>query len=163
MHVRLRLLTVLALAVLATPVAARQEKIGAFVLTETLDEMTDVLNVMAGAPAEGARDAMLVWRCTGPSLELLLATGEYLGSQSRPVMFRFDAGEPSRPEAWSISTTGRAVFSPRQRVASFTTDALAASRVVIRVSDFRRVDHTYRFDLTGLSEVLDRLPCWPNS
>ena len=137
---------------------------GAFVYRASRDALTDVdQSSIATTETQPTllRTAQLVWRCAGTAeIELAIAAGEFLNSDAPvPVQWRFDRNPPSEQSRWTVSTNGTAAFAPVEDIVAFTTGALPAGEVVVRVTDFRGVGYDLRFSLSGLSRALPRLPC----
>ena len=90
----------LALALALLPLTAYSE----WMYNENIDPMTDedTSNVMI---VDG-RNTMIVVRCSGNDrFSIFAGVGRYLGSDQRPVAYRFDSNEP-QTSRWSLSTDG---------------------------------------------------------
>lgn len=155
---------VAALLLLAATPALAQERLGAFVYRASRDALTDVDQSYIATPELEPtllRTAQLIWRCDGTAkIELAIAADDFLSSDALvAVRWRFDRNPPSEVSPWGASTTGTAAFAPIEDIVAFTTGALPAGEVLVRVTDFRGVGHDLRFSLSGLSRALPRLPC----
>lgn len=159
----MRILTSTILLVLHAAVAHAQAGAGDFHYVQQSDALTDEDRSMVFTTALNAtltREGVLVWRCNGGELELLLNADEYLGDDLRiPVQWRFDDRAPEDRTFWHASTNNRAAFAPDDQIRAFTSAALPSSEVVIRVWGYDEHRYTYRFSLMGLTRSLQRLPC----
>lgn len=153
-----------AFAIFALGQEEKTERIGNFTLVISVDPINDVDKSYIYTPdlsGIDSRRGALVWRCDGQSIEIFMVAGKFLNSRENvPTEWRFDQGTPQGPTKWGISVNGTAVFVPSRLWLLFTDEALLATRLVIRVTDYRGEQAIYIFNLTGLKNALDRLPCY---
>lgn len=161
------LLIAISLVLAGLPRAATaQERIGSFVLVQQRDPVTDRDRTFAYTTDVDAGyfgTATLVWRCNGNELELYVKAAEYLDDDDVMVQWRFDSQPPSSMRLWNPSTSGTGAFAPTEDIELFTTGAIPAREVVVRLWDYRFDEITYRFRLDGLAASLRRLPCVPTT
>lgn len=129
------------------------------------DTFTDAnrsrVQVLADQQSTFGRTNAIVWRCNGDdAYELFVATDEFLTTNGPvPVVVRFDS-EPAASGRWNNSTNGTAAFAPNARErATFTSDAVAASRVAIGLTNYNGVRYEFTYRLTGLADALRGLGC----
>jgi TonB family protein len=100
---------------------------------------------------------MISWMCSQGGVLPGVRLGGTATDGTQRVVWRFDADRPDTVDLEAL-TGSSTWFVPRDRIASFTTRAKTASRLVIRViGGPRAADYTY--DLTGSTVALDRLAC----
>lgn len=154
----------LATLVLTPGVASTQERIKRFVFISQRDEMSDHdTSVLFTKALEVTifTKPQLTWRCNGRKVALSVFADEFLDNESISVQYRFDSDPAARTQRWYPSTDGTAAYAPSGTIPYFTTTAMAASSVLIRVWDYQGTRHDMRFSLMGLTAGLAKLPCAP--
>lgn len=153
-------------AACATPAGAQEDVlIGGFIYRNLVDPMTDADLSFIATPEVLTDEprAALLWGCRVGELSVILSAGEFLALDAARGQFRFDA-MPASPELqWNADTEGRAFFLPQAVIQSFTRTALAASKVLIKIENHRGTPRYFAFELDGLIQALDRLPCRPSA
>jgi hypothetical protein len=141
--------------------AAAQEQFGEFTFIPNKDPMSDAdrSSIMVDG-ADNPRKTGLGWGCKDEGLRVMLLWGRYLmGDDDRiSVEYRF-AAQPVVNDSWNLSTTHRSGFLPKKDTQKFTTQALTAGTVTLRVTDRDGDRMTETFKLDGLAEALRQLPC----
>ena len=144
--------------------AAAQTRIQAFTYTPRKDEITDEdRSTLITSELRGTvmRNAALAWRCDGSSPRVYVLADEFLNATDPvPIRWRFDSDPPSPVMWWTVSTVGTVAFAPDDLVDWFSRRARRASRVIIRVEDYRGVEYTLEFSLAGLTAGLRQLACF---
>jgi hypothetical protein len=161
--VKVRFLSLLlAITVIGGPVAA-QTRVGDFVYVQLTDPMSDrdltYISTRALDP-RSAGEAHLLWRCSGPRLELVLRAPDLAGlSGPVRVRWRFDRGPASDRQTWRSSTMAPVIYAPETVLYPFSTFASDAATVLVRAEDGEGNAHDYLFSVRGLGTGLDRLAC----
>ena len=139
-------------------------RIGAFTLSKQIDPMTDrdesVLLTEALGESQFSWTPSLSWRCDAEDIELIIFAGDFLTSDDPVrVQYRLDERPAEEPSPWSVSTTGQAVFAPASILLELSDGAKDASRLRVRLTDYRGTHHDLEFGLSGLAAGLDSLAC----
>lgn len=119
-----------------------------------IDDSQSVSMMLFPTKSEEARGAYIKIRWVEKKLEVYASCGGYIGSDSPKVTIRWDS-EPAKDEVWSPSATGDAAFA--RYSGEFVQRAMKSAKVVIRIHEFR-APATAIFDLSGLTEELEKLP-----
>jgi hypothetical protein len=140
--------------------ADKQSQIGAFIVIERIDALTDVDTSGMWTPDTSGDDgSFLSWKCTENGLAVYVTSSYELGAKGSATTYRFDKLRASKTEIWSSATSGTAVFAPARLVYSMTAQATKSKGIVVRVTDVDAFSRTYQFDLTGFSKAISLLPC----
>jgi hypothetical protein len=146
-----------------TAVAQSEDRFGAFTVSRSTDPITDADRSIVGTPATAVsggsrRSPILGWRCMSDGLNVVYMFDRYLIDAS--VLYRFDSDQPSQLDVWDMLTSHQGAAIPIRMVAEFTTQAMVAQRVVLRVTDRDGEQLTDTFSLNGLTKALPQLPCY---
>jgi hypothetical protein len=165
MNIAIRTLGLAALLVAAsgTRALSAQTTVGSFSVTADKDAMTDEDRSMAAASAarDGLRDPVLAWLCMEDGLNIMYKWDKYfIGEDDEvEVMFRLGDQPAMGFSGWGLSVDNTAAFIPMRLVNPITQQAMAASRIVMRVRDSDGEELTDAFNIDGLGEALKSLPC----
>jgi hypothetical protein len=144
--------------------APSQNVIGDYTFVEQADALDDTdesMIVTFERNSSGLRPAALAWICSGPDMRVGVLADEFLNSEGLvPVRWRFERAQASMTQPWRFDARGDGVLAPRGILLGFTERAMVAGTVVVRVTDYRGVDHDLEFSLNGLSLALERLRCF---
>jgi len=150
----LKLALALSSLIMSAPVAASQ--VGNWNYLENVDLMSDENKSAVYTIKEKQTISV---RCDGNnSFNVIIQPDEYIGSEAAPVAWRIDGGDVQQSRM-NLSTRGTAVFVPSSIKAGFVDSIRNASKIVIRVTDFRGTKITFSIDLTGANESLNQLSC----
>lgn len=136
------------------------ETVGNVLLSVNVDPITDAVRASAIVPSVDLSrfgGGVMLFRCTDDKFEVYVNMREYLGDDRRKVYYRFDSNEPEE-ERWSASTDGTAVFARNDQ--EFARKAARAQQLAFRALDYDGTRHTVIFELEGLREALQQLPCF---
>lgn len=125
---------------------------------ENTDPMTDKDTSMAISP--GGHNELVGVRCNGTgNFDILVAVGEYLGSDKARVNYRFDRDDPVYAGSWSLSTNGMMAFAPASKTQKLIKQFKLRDTVIFQITDFRGSKPTSSFRLAGSVDALDQLSC----
>jgi len=104
------------------------------------------------------QEVHLAVRCHDPAPIQVLIIGEFYFPTDPPIQYRFDSNPPSEVEVWKTAT--RTAFAPDDETYGFLEQALAASRLRIRVTDpIDGLIFDYKFSLDGFKAAFQQLKC----
>lgn len=157
----MRLFTILLVGILLLPGVGQAQtatQMRAWTYHREVDPLTDKGRETVVA-ADSELTAILGWQCYDGTLRVVLSTTDYLGSSDRrAVAYRFDH-DSIVYTMWLPGTDGKMAGPPEEQIGRLTEQAKKARRLVIRISDFERVRHTYIFSLMGFTKQFQRLTC----
>jgi hypothetical protein len=163
------ILSVLALALVAGALAQTPRWVGAWMLWDHADPLTDqvyrgVLTYATTYPGF-SRDATLSLGCStfGPrGVLVLMQPDRWLGFGGDDVTLRYRVdANPAGEAVWTVGGDGESI-TPRgtdfAMAAAWIDEMLDGESVFVRI-ETRSRSFDYRFDLFGLREALDALAC----
>jgi hypothetical protein len=106
----------------------------------------------------------LAWKCLADGLNVILAHEPLGGDSDNEVIVRtkIDDNEPSDPNYYLLYSGGAITIFDMDDAASFTADAIAADKVMIRIIDpLDNEKLTDAFSTNGLENALSKLLCYP--
>ncbi len=141
------------------PTPTNLRAVGKWNYSKQADSFTDADKSNISLFANDSNRAAFVLRCNGQEIDAFFLTGEYLGSESVPVLYRFDKKE-AVSTLWDISTNGTSVFVPnKSQLKTFLMEAASASVLALRVTNYRGVSFTYSLDWSGFAAAFFQLNC----
>jgi len=162
------LLTLLAANPVMGQNVANQETIEDFTYVKQVDEMTDEETHAAVTPSKPDFNGGLQLACIKNNLvfriKVMKASSKMklAGEGNVQVRYRFDDNDPSESEKWPYSTQIDATEkTSSDGLENIIEPAKKAKNMKFRISkvDGFEVD-TYTFSMMGVTEVLNRLPCY---
>lgn len=154
--------------------AATPEMIGAWEIEEKVDEMTDAREPSGKVYSE-ENNALLSFNCSDAGrgnapIHFMVTTNDFLGSSStyrgrapREIMFRID-DEPAEKLKWYYGDHS-AFTLDMPSVSEFGNILRRGNKLLVRAITYRGHQIDARFDVTGASEMIDRVKflCRKNS
>lgn len=147
----------LSLALTLATLASANTLASAWMYTEDIDLMTDEDRSMVISD-NLSPDAFMALRCQGSDDFNIVAVFEYLGDKNTRVTVRFDQAAP-QTFTTIASTNGRARFFRDADKPHLLESMKAHNRLVIRATDWRGVDKTEQYDLTGFTAAVNQMRC----
>jgi len=120
------------------------------------------ISLASSYPGEALNEASLGIFCSTPSQSLSVGvfTGVFIGmgNDYAEVLYRINKEQPEN-DKWLVSPKGTLIFPNDSFGFLKKLVRSQARRLAIRVWDYRKVAYTYIFDLDGLTDVLQEIPC----
>jgi hypothetical protein len=166
----INVMLLMGMGLVSKAVAQDPEQIGDFFYVTSADPFDDddrsmIATIELDADEYLEDSAFLAWRCMSDGLNVIYAFNSYMGGDSDDrvlVRYRIDRQDPTDFESWSLMQGNDAAWIPMRWVSQFTQQAMAASKVVFRVTDpLDGETLTHEFSLAGLRDALPRLSCAP--
>ena len=147
----------LALAVLLLPTLVSAQE------TRMFGSFRATTSIAFSAAATSERHAAIAWRCMADGLNVIYLVGNAVGREiDREVAIASAVDQHEHePQRWLLLEGHQAAFLPRASVEAFTTEALAAERLSLRLVD-PATGRAFadEFMLDGLRSALQYiLPC----
>ena len=154
----------LVLFVLAFSFGFSEKKIGNWFLSIREDPVTGEVAHLAlvfakESPPEAINGGAFSFYCNDlGQFSVMLDADLYIGSGTADVQYRVSALFP-KYDRWDISPKGTALFPPEPWELLKELVLAPAPEIAIRVWDYRGVPYTYVFDMAGLHDLIEQIPC----
>ncbi len=164
----INVMLMLAFGIVSTAAAQEPEQIGDFFYVSSTDPFDDADRSLIATIEIDAEEyvddtAFLAWRCMSDGLNVVYGFNSYMGGDEEDrvlVRYRIDDDQPTEFESWGLMQGNDAAWIPMHWVSQFTAQAMAANKVVFRVTDpLDGETLTHEFSLAGLSQAIGRLSC----